>query len=99
MTIPKRINDLFEHRFSHILLQIPPLPHITQQISPCRQLNHKQYMLLRLKVLIKLDDIPVVRPFQNHHFLLHFSDLTVLRKVCLINRLDRHHTLSQQMQR
>ena len=56
-------------------------------------------MLLSFEVLIELDDVTVMRPFQNHHFLLNFADLAVFREIRFVNRLDSYHMLRQKMQR
>jgi hypothetical protein len=56
-------------------------------------------MFLRLKVLIKLNNIAMPGLLQNDDFLFDFGRLSLFIKVGLVDRLDRYHPLRKLVQR
>lgn len=60
MQVSQALNELFEKVLGNIFLQLPSLPHISQQVASRAQLHHKANVLACFKLIIQSHHTRVV---------------------------------------
>ena len=97
VAVANSFSQLPKQRLGYVFFEGAPLAHVAKEITTKRELHHKKNVLLRLKVLIKTDNVAVVRLAEDRDLLHHFLQLTGIAaiKVALIDRLDCDELASQ----
>ena len=95
MTISQTLYNLFKQTFRDILFQPPSPPHVVKKVSASAELNHKQNVLLRLKIFVESNYILMLRFFEHNNFLHNFFCLRVIRKELLVDALNSAKALGQ----
>ena len=95
VTVGQTFDDLLEEALGDILLEPPTATDVVQEVSTGANLDYKNDVFLRLKVLIQSHNVLMARLFEHQNLLHHLLGLILIRKVLLVQRLDSAEALCQ----
>jgi len=95
MNILKPKNYLLEQEFGVVFLQLPPSPHVSQQVASSANFHHVHYVRLGVKRFVESHNVLVPGPLQNVVLLPDFLQGLRVAHHLLTDRLQSHELLRQ----
>ena len=89
MNVAYALNHLFEENFWSQLVQLFSFTNKVEHVTTCAKLHHQHDVTACFECLVELNDWRVPQLQKNRNFMHNLRPLLFLRKILLVDRLDR----------